>query len=83
MTVQRAKSNAFMVAPEDQWYYNAQCLIGEIRTERKEYEGAAQAIEKALKLTDRHPVAYLRKAWLDFAQEQFDDAVAAVERAEE
>ncbi len=65
----------------DPLFLKALSLIGEIRTNRGDFEGAEQALNEAIQAAPNHPEAYLRQAWLRFHQGRFADGLAKLEVA--
>jgi tetratricopeptide (TPR) repeat protein len=67
---------ALHTLPSDPNYYKALVLIAEIRIAMEDYERAEHALARAVKLSPRHPEAYMRRAWLRYKQGRFADGLA-------
>jgi radical SAM protein with 4Fe4S-binding SPASM domain len=73
---EEALEAALHTLPTDPHYYKALVLIAEIRIAMQDYERAEQALLRAVKLSPKHPEAYMRRAWLHYHQGRFADGLA-------
>ena len=74
--LEEALEAALHTLPTDPHYYKALVLIAEIRTKTQDYERAEHALLRAVKLSPKHPEAYMRRAWLRYHQGRFADGLA-------
>jgi cytochrome c-type biogenesis protein CcmH/NrfG len=72
---------ALRTPPTDPLYLKALALIGEIRTNQGDFEGAESALAEAIRIAPGHPEAYLRRAWLRYHQRRFGEGLAELEVA--
>jgi radical SAM protein with 4Fe4S-binding SPASM domain len=80
---EEALEAALHTLPTDPHYYKALVLIAEIRIAMQDYERAEQALLRAVKLSPRHPEAYMRRAWLRYHQGRLADGLAELALSEE
>lgn len=73
---EEALEAALHTLPTDPHYYKALVLIAEIRIAMQDYERAEHALLRAVKLSPKHPEAYMRRAWLRYHQGRFADGLA-------
>ena len=73
---EEALEAALHTLPTDPHYYKALVLIAEIRIAMEDYERAEHALLRAVKLSPKHPEAYMRRAWLRYHQGRFADGLA-------
>jgi radical SAM protein with 4Fe4S-binding SPASM domain len=79
--VEDALRAALRTPPTDPLYMKALTLVGEIRTNEGDFEGAENALAEAIRVAPGHPEAYLRRAWLRYHQGRFADGLAELEVA--
>ena len=79
---EQALGAALRTPPTDPLYLKALALIGEIRTNQGDFDGAETALAEAIRIAPSHPEAYLRRAWLRYHQGRFADGLAELEAAE-
>jgi radical SAM protein with 4Fe4S-binding SPASM domain len=73
---------ALKTPPTSPMYLKALALIGEIKTNREDFEGAEEALNEAVRLAPNHPEAYMRQAWLRYQQGRFAEGLARLDLAE-
>jgi radical SAM protein with 4Fe4S-binding SPASM domain len=78
---EEALAAALRTPRTDPLYLKALALIGEIRTNRGDFEGAERALTEATELAPNHPEAYMRQAWLRYHQGRFAEGLAKLEVA--
>jgi radical SAM protein with 4Fe4S-binding SPASM domain len=76
---EEALEAALHTLPTDPHYYKALVLIAEIRIEMQDYEHAEHALARAVKLSPKHPEAYMRRAWLRHHQGRAADGLEELE----